>query len=420
MTQAEQQALQVQGAFAEAYDAERIAATARERGEPDWLAGARAEAARAFAATPMPTPRLRPWKYTDVRDLVIGDYQPAPLAVEVGGTLPAPGFAGTLAAAVADDSEAARVREYLGSVVTATEGKFTAANAALWNEGLYVRAARGQAVAEPVTATLSPTVNDGNVAVAPRVLIVAEPQAEVSVVLRSRSEDGADLLVPGAIEIVAQQGAHVRVLLDIEWGDATREFSLLRARLDRDANVQVATLASGGRVVKIGMDGLLEGQGSNASFRGAVVGDGDQHFDFVTLQNHTGPNTVSDVNIRAALAGAAKTVYYGITRVEEGASGAAAEQENRNLLLSRQSTANSDPVLEILTNEVIRCGHGATVGPVDQEALFYLQSRGLDRRQALTLLVTGFLKAALGDVQGSDLLEILEQDVERKLAVAEL
>src|SRR5690606_24299183 len=121
-----------------------------------------------------------------------------------------------------------------------------------------------------------------------------------------------------------------------------------------------------------------------------ALGDGKQHFVFVTLQDHIGPKTTSDVEIKTALAGASRSIYYGVTRVEETASGAAAEQENRNLLLSQHSKADSDPVLEILTNEVIRCGHGATVGPVDHEALFYLSSRGLDRRQALTLLVAGF------------------------------
>jgi Fe-S cluster assembly protein SufD len=407
----------VTGEFASAYAPEHVAAAARERGEPDWLVDARAEAARAFAATPMPTTRLRPWKYTDVSDLEIGGYAPADLEVTVADGVSA-NVAGTLVEALADAGEAEHVRTHLGSVVAATEGKFVAANAALWNDGVYVRAGRGQAIEAPVIATLR--AEGDRTAVAPRVLVVAEAQAEVTVVLRCTSDEAADLLVPGVIEVVAEQGAQVRLLLDIGWGSATREFSLVRARVERDANVRVGALATGGRIVKVGMEGLLDGEGASASFRGAVIGDSDQHFDFVTLQNHTGPRTVSEVNIRAALSGASKAVYYGITRVEEGASGASAEQENRNLLLSKRATANSDPVLEILTNEVIRCGHGATVGPVDQEALFYLQSRGLNRRQALTLIVTGFLHAALDGVDDAGLTEELERQVDRKLAVAEL
>ncbi len=409
----------ITGEFAAAFYQERIANEALLRGEPEWLVEARGEASRAFAATPMPTTRLRPWKYTDVSDLEIAAYEPEAFVPSVTGTAPTGGFAGTLQAALQDATEAERVREHLGSVVTATEGKFVAANAALWTDGLYVRVPRGQALEEPIVASLERPASTAG-AVFPRVLIVAEAQSESTVVLRCSSDDAADLLVSGAIEIVAGQASQVRLLLDIDWGSETREFSILRARLERDARVRVSTLATGGRVVKMAMEGLLEGEGADASFRGVVVGDRNQHFDFVTLQNHTGPHTLSDVNIRAALAGASKAVYYGITRVEEGASGAEAEQENRNLLLSKRATANSDPVLEILTNEVVRCGHGATVGPVDQEALFYLQSRGLDRRQALTLLVTGFLQSALGDTSGSGLADELERQVQRKLAVAEL
>jgi Fe-S cluster assembly protein SufD len=404
------------GAFAAAYAPEQVTKAARGRGEPDWLIEARAEAARAFAVTPMPTPKLRPWKYTDVTALAIDAFDPAAdVAPEVTGTPPPRGFAGTLQQALLDNTEAERVREHLGSVIPATEGKFIAANSAHWTDGVYVHAPRGEAFDAPVIATLRASGG----AIFPRVLLIAEPQAEVNLVLRYFS-DVEELLAPGVIEIVAGQDSKVRVLLDLDWGAETQEFTTVRARLDRDANVQVATLALGGRVVKQTLEGLLEGEGSAAQFHGVALGDRNQHFDFVTLQDHIGPRTLSDVSIKAALAGASKAVYYGITRVEETASGAQAEQENRNLLLSKHAKANSDPVLEILTNEVIRCGHGATVGPVDQEALFYLQSRGLSYRQALTLLVAGFFRSVIEDIGDEALEEELAREVEQKLAVAEL
>ncbi len=133
-----------------------------------------------------------------------------------------------------------------------------------------------------------------------------------------------------------------------------------------------------------------------------------------------GAKSTSDVQIKSALAGASRSVYYGVTRVETTAGGAAANQENRNLLLSGHAKADSDPVLEILTADVIRCGHGATVGPVDAEALFYLQSRGIDMRGALQLLVGGFFASVLGDAAYAALADDMHERVERKLAVAEL
>ncbi len=403
-----------------AYAADAVRAAAEARGEPAWLVEKRLEAARAFEALPMPTTKLRPWKYTDVSDLAITSYPPEASflpVVQVTGDAGAPegAFAGAIAAAVTDDRLASVVEQHLGSLVPPTEGKFIAANSAQWTGGVLVYAPRGKAFEAPVSVGLT---GEGG-AVFPRMLIVAEAASEVTVLVRAVSAD-ADLLASGVVEIVAGADSNVRVVFDLAWGDATREFTTVRARTDRNASVSVATLAIGGALVKQTLEGILEGEGSSGRFRGVALGDADQHFDFVTLQDHVGPKTVSDVQIKTALAGASRSIYYGVTRVEETASGAAAEQENRNLLLSGNAKADSDPVLEILTNEVIRCGHGATVGPVDEEALFYLQSRGLDRRQALKLLVAGFFRSVLDDLGDEAMVEEVSDDVERKLAVAQI
>ncbi|MCK9485873.1 MAG: Fe-S cluster assembly protein SufD [Dehalococcoidia bacterium] len=402
-----------------AYAADAVRAASEARGEPGWLAEKRQEAARAFEALPMPTQRSRPWKYTDVSGLSIAAHPPEasflPVVAVPEGGVPAGGYAGSLADALQDERLAAVVEQHLGALIPATEGKFIAANASQWTGGVFVHAARGKAFEAPVTVGV--TAQAG--AVFPRMLIVAEAASDVTVLVRCSSGD-ADVLASGVVEIVAGADSNVRVVFDVGWGAATRDFLSLRARTDRGANVQVATLAIGGALVKHTLEGILEGEGSTGRFRGVALGDKDQHFDFVTLQNHIGRKTLSDVQIKAALAGGSRSIYYGVTRVEETAAGAAAEQENRNLLLSGDAKADSDPVLEILTNEVIRCGHGATVGPVDEEALFYLQSRGLDRRQSLKLLVSGFFRSVLDDIADEALLEEVTASVERKLEVARL
>jgi Fe-S cluster assembly protein SufD len=278
-----------------------------------------------------------------------------------------------------------------------------------------VYAPRGKAYSAPVNVRL----DAGSGAIYPRLLIVAEAASEVTVLVRATS--GAEaLLASGVVEIVAGADSNVRVVFDLDWGVETRDVTMLRTKTERGATVQVSTLALGGLLVKQTLEGMLAGEGSSAQFRGVALGDGKQHFDFVTLQDHIGPKTTSDVEIKTALGGASRAIYYGVTRVEESAGGAAAEQENRNLLLSSQAKADSDPVLEILTNDVIRCGHGATVGPVDPEAMFYLQARGLDRRQALKLLVAGFFQSVLGDVGDESLAEEVALRVERKLATTKL
>jgi Fe-S cluster assembly protein SufD len=250
-------------------------------------------------------------------------------------------------------------------------------------------------------------------------LIDAGVDTEATVVLRFRS-GATSLLVSSVIEIVADADSRVRVLIDDRWGAETREFTTARSRVGRSADVQVASLAIGGRIIKQTIESLIEGEGANSTIRGVALGDGDQHFDFVTLQDHIGARSTSDVEIKAALAGASKSIYYGVTRVEVSAKGSQAEQVNRNLLLSGHAKADSDPVLEILTSDVIRCGHGATVGPVDEEALFYLQSRGLPRRAAFQLLVAGFFQSVIQDIRVDGLGDELAALVSDKLADAEL
>ncbi|MDO9445763.1 MAG: Fe-S cluster assembly protein SufD [Dehalococcoidia bacterium] len=403
------------GAHAAHYAPEQAVSASRDRGEPSWLADARAEAARAFDVTPMPTPALRPWKYTNVAGLVIDSFAPdARFAPVVEGAAPEGGFAGTNAHALLDAAQASVVQQHLGAVVKATEGKFVAANAALWTAGAFIHAPRGKAFAGPVSVTLEA----GEGAIFPRVLIVAEAGSEVSVIIHSASGDAA-LLASTVVEVVAQADARVRLAFDVRWGDQTQEFALVRTRADRGSDVKIDTLAIGGHLVKQAFECLLEGEGATSTIRGVALGDRDQHFDFVTYQDHIAPRTVSSVGIKVALAGHSRAAYYGVTRVEETAKGADAVQENRNMLLSRHAKADSDPVLEILTNDVTRCGHGATVGPVDKDALFYLQSRGLDNRAAMKLLVAGFFASVLQDINDPVLEADLAAEVERKLSVAD-
>jgi Fe-S cluster assembly protein SufD len=390
-------------------------AAARERGEPAWLVARREEAARAYAALPAPTPALRPWRYTDVAGLDLDAFVPAPAAFVVGGTVPAGAYAGSLAAA----AERKAVRAHLGSLVPATEGQFLATNAARWESGLLIELPRGAAADQPLVVTLDAAALAPSSALYPRVLIVAEERADATVVLRLAS-GAAPLLVVGAIEIVGGPASRVRLLVDDAWGAATRDFSWLRARLERDAELLVAELAIGGALFKHAVEVELAGEGARSAIRAVALGDADQHFDFVTLQDHAAPRTTSLVEVKAALAGAARSAYYGITRVAAAATGADADQANFNLLLSGAAKADSDPVLEILTADIVRCGHHATVGPVDADALFYLESRGLERRTALQLLVAGFFHSVVGELPLGGIVETLDERVAAKLATAAL
>jgi Fe-S cluster assembly protein SufD len=387
-----------------------VVAAATARNEPQWLIDRRVEAVRAFAATPMPSTQLRPWKYTDVSDLDFGAFPVAAPTVTVTG-------AEKLVAAIAAGHPAGS-EETFARLIPPTEGKFIAANTALWEQGVMIDIPAGTVTETPIVIEIE-SHEDGTASVFPRIHIHVRERAEVTIVVHLRS-NGSPLLVAGVTEVYADQGAKVRLLFDNRWGPDTQDYSSVRSKLGRDSDVRIGMLAFGSRIFKQTVEALIEGEGANSEIRGVALGADDQHFDFVTLQDHIGPRTTSNVEIKSALAGSSKSIYYGITRVEPTAGGSEANQVNRNLLLSGHSKADSDPVLEILTADVIRCGHGATVGPVDQEALFYLHSRGLTERSALQLLVSGFFNSVAQTFQIEGLEQRIHETVVEKLATAEL
>ena len=142
-----------------------------------------------------------------------------------------------------------------------------------------------------------------------------------------------------------------------------------------------------------------------------MQGDARQHFDFQTLQDHSGDATRSDLVIHNALRGRASANFTGLIRINKSARQTESSQEQKNVLLSDHARAESDPKLEILNNDVIRCKHGAAVGPVDEELVFYLQSRGLDRDEAERLIVEGFFRSVLDKIQHQSVQEAVGSSI---------
>jgi Fe-S cluster assembly protein SufD len=174
-------------------------------------------------------------------------------------------------------------------------------------------------------------------------------------------------------------------------------------------------VALGGRFARLRVEAMLEGPGSSADLKGLFFGTGDQVFDFRTMQDHIAAHTSSDLLFKGALRDRARSVYVGVVRVETTAPGTSANQANRNLLLSERARATSEPILEILNNDIQRCSHGATVGPVDPEHLFYLVSRGIPRGQAERMLVEGFLGEVIDRIPVLHTREIVEQELAARI-----
>jgi Fe-S cluster assembly protein SufD len=190
--------------------------------------------------------------------------------------------------------------------------------------------------------------------------------------------------------------------------------SAQRTLAGRDATLDTLNVGLGASVSRVDLNARLLGPGANSDMLGLYFGDGSQHFDFNTSQDHVTPNTSSDLLYKGALDGSSRAVFRGVIRVHPGAQKTDAYQKNRNLLLSPKAHADSLPNLEIQADDV-KCSHGATVGELDEEAKFYLMSRGLDRVQAERLVVLGFLGEVLSRLPLGGVAEKVTRVIEEKL-----
>ena len=388
------------------FTAEASRALGEALGDGAAVAALRASASVALGGLGMPSPALdRPWKYVDPAALELDGFAPPSASLATWDeTLPAaalslhdgtpagrgPAVEGLTLTDFAGAPEG--LLERLGSAVHTDGNLLTALHYAFLNGGVVVEAKANAEIAEPVRLTREFT--KAGALATPHTLIVAGPNSHVTVVEEYRSSDEPMAVLP-AVELLVGPGAVVSYASLHRWGARTRVFAEQRAVTERDSDVRSLSIVTGGRLVKSHITSSLEGRGSSSEIYGITVGAGSEHADFYTVQDHVAEDTRSDLLIKSALGEQSRAVYYGLTKVGLGARRADANQENRNLLLSRAAKADSDPVLEILTNDVTRVSHGATAGPVDEEEMFYIQSRGLTREGAVGLLVRGFLSEPL-------------------------
>ena len=416
---------------------------------PPWLSARRRHAWSVFEDTPVPSTRSEEWRYTDVSRVV--DFPDLRLATH--GALSENGSRPAGLVAAMDEDHAASghtllidgvvvhvdvepalaqqgvvltslksavhehgdlLEELLATeVVPPEEGKFQALNAALWTDGVLLYVPPNVKLDLPVRATrwLSAAAS----AVCTRTLIVAEPGSQVSYVEELLSEDfERRTLVSSAVEVIARDEAQVQYVSIQRLGRGTFSQSAQRTLAYRDSTLDTLNVNLGGSVSRLDLNARLLGPGAHSDMLGLYFGDEDQHFDHNTSQDHVAPDTGSDLLYKGALDERSRAAFRGIIRVHPGAQRTDAYQTNRNLLLSEEARADSLPNLEIEADDV-KCSHGATVGQLDSEALFYLLSRGLSRQHAERLVVLGFLGDVMARLPLGGVVEKVTRAIERKL-----
>ena len=405
-------------------------------GEPEWLRARRLESFGIFEGMSLPdTKRQEDWRQVDLKGLDLNAYAPfqqpngaapgSPLG-EVSGMLRQRGTSapvaqldpalieqGVLFMPLAQAAKEHRelVQRYLFRGIKRDRDKFAALHAALFTGGTLLYVPDGVTVDQPLISQF--WSGAGTAAVLPHSLVIAGKGSRFQYVDEFLSADPqAALLASGSAEVFLDEGSNIGYVALQHWSDRAWQFANQRFELGRDAQLRMVDVALGGRFSRLRVEAVLEGAGSTADLRGLFFGTGEQAYDFRTLQDHVGPHTTSDLLFKGALRDLAKSVYVGVVRVEPEARGSSSNQANRNLLLSEKARATSEPILEILNNDILRCSHGATVGPVDPEHLFYLESRGIPRAVAEQMLVQGFL----GEVLDRLPVQQVRDAVERELA----
>ena len=378
----------------------------------------RDQAATRFAELPLPSTSDEHWRFTDLRGF---DPEPVPGAVPAAEKRPMleldvagrvlVGESGIEVVSAPDGVTFEPLPADYPSQLIPEDDKFALENLARWQHGLLVRVPKGVQLDKPLYAQV--TSNGGSLYW--RMVVEAEAGSRFTLVedLSSVAPDTV-AYTNAVVELFVHDEAKVEYVSLQNLSQETWHFGRYRAVLERDAELDWVIGGFGSKRGKVWVENDLAGPGATSRVTGAYFADGDQHLDYDTFQAHIAPNTESDFAFKGALRERASAVWRGMIRVEEGAQKTNAYQENRNLLLSDSAHADSIPGLEIMANDV-RCTHGATLGRVNREELFYLMARGLSRSEAERLIVRGFFQDVLDRIALEPVREALGAALEARI-----
>jgi Fe-S cluster assembly protein SufD len=411
---------------------------------PGFAASLRRQAFEDFAALPAPSPDTEEWRYTDLSgfDLAFAPFTPGGDAEDLNrhGLLASAAVVGERAGLqiqrnsevlstrratgleergviFGDLDDAIRehpdlVEAHLHQLVPAKRTRFTALHAAFRTGGTFLYVPPDVAVSLPLQ-TLTWVDVDG-AAVFPHTLLIADRGAEVTFIDRFASPDLPRAFSDAVTEIVVGDGAHVNHVSIQEWGWGMTHLGVVRAHVGRDAEIRSLSIGFGADLSRVENEVVLAEPGGFSEQLGVFFGDGTQHFDHRSIQDHIAPNCSSDLLYKGALRDESRAVYSGWVHVRPGAQKTDAMQTSRNIVLSDRAKADAIPNLEIEANDV-KCGHAASVGPVEEETIFYLESRGIPRDEAERLIVTGFFQEVLDRVRIDEVREGAEAAIATEL-----
>ncbi|MFQ5816518.1 MAG: Fe-S cluster assembly protein SufD [Terriglobia bacterium] len=416
--------------------------TQRERalaghGRP-WLDRIRKDAILRFADLGFPTMRKEQWKFTSVAPIAKMPFQPAGVAgngltpeklqrlpfADLGCSrlvfvnsryrpelsllhgLPEGVRSGSLAAALG--SEERFLEEHLARYAAFQEHAFVALNTAFLNDGAFIYIPKGRVVEKPIHLLFVSTAGAEAVVSHPRTLIVMGPDSEATIIESYLGLGNGVYFTNAVNELVVGENAvvdHYKLQMESE---QSFHIATLQVQQGRSSSVSSHFLSLGGALVRNDINAVLEGEGINCTLNGLYLVLGQQHVDNHTLIDHAKPHGTSQELYKGILAGKATAVFNGAIVVRKDAQKTDAIQRNKNLLLSDDAVVNTKPQLEIRANDV-KCTHGATIGQLDPNAIFYLRARGIGQEAARKLLIYAFARDIISRIKIGPLQDGLEK-----------
>jgi Fe-S cluster assembly protein SufD len=403
--------------FARQYDAVKAGLPGAELG---WLADLRARALAGFVAKGLPTPKTEAWKYTNLNALarlpfiaavaaengvtaaklprllsakaeslrlVVVNGRPRPDLSELG-KLPSGVTITSLAAAFR--SEPALLEGTLGTFSTMPDMPFAALNAALMADGVVLRIGANVSIDRPIELLYVASTAGEPVSYHPRNLIFAEVGSQATIVEHHAGIGDGAYFANGVTHVALEPGATLRHYKLESEGAQAFHIANRQVRLARGAIYESFVLANGGRLARDEIAVVLDGPGASCRLDGAFMARGRQLIDNTTMIDHAAPNTTSREIYKGVLDDQSRGVFQGRILVRPDAQKADGQQTSRTLLLSPGAEIDTKPQLEIYADDV-KCSHGAAVGEIEEEALFYLRSRGIPEPDARQMLVEAFL-----------------------------
>ena len=414
----------------------RFAAVESKRGDaPAWLKHLRANAIAQFEQLGFPTTRHEEWKYTNVAPLLKQDFSIPQTSANVdikAFTYPesqtsqlvfvngiyAPKLSNV--SAIPDGVTIANLQaanqklasDYFATQASYENDAFTALNTAFANDGAFILIPRGKIVEAPIHLLF---VSTNQTVAYPRVLIVAE-EGSIATIIESYVAPGDDEIyfTNAVTEVITKADAnltHYRLQ-----AESTKAFHIATTAVQQESKSTYASYAMtvGGEIARHDLNVKLNGEHIESTIDGLYVGTGKQHLDNHTTMDHAHPHCNSFQLYKGILDEKSRAVFNGKVFVREGAMLTDAKQLNKNLLLSKDAHVDTKPQLEIFADDV-KCSHGATVGQLEEDELFYLRSRGLKTETARALLTFGFAEDVISKIKIASVRKQLDEIVLSKL-----